>query len=196
MFPQSHSIIAKGLYESFLKNLNVSLDLKGFIYGCVKPDFSLSLLKMSHYKDKSLEATCSMIKALHDKKLPEANKDIKQFSIYLGVIAHYLADYFCYPHNNKIYNFIPIHFAYENKLAFTLDKIDVGKLSSYFLPSINSISTDNENWMLDYINEKHREYLHRNGRVFNDIFYSIQVCTTVLCTIIKKCQQNSLQNVV
>ncbi|QGU95887.1 hypothetical protein GOM49_13000 [Clostridium bovifaecis] len=51
----------------------------------------------------------------------------------LGIVVHYLTDYFCYPHNNKKYDFKPIHFIYENRLAYALRKINVEELSSTFI---------------------------------------------------------------
>lgn len=118
--PLSHFIIAKALYKSFSKNLNIELDLNSFRYGCIKPDFTPSLMRISHYKDKSFEKICSRITSLENNTFPETKEDMKKFSMELGIVAHYLTDYFCYPHNNKKYDFKPIHFMYENRLAYAL----------------------------------------------------------------------------
>ena len=182
----SHFYIAKSLYKSFLKNLNIKLDLNSFVYGCVKPDFTPSLIRISHYKNKSFDTICNRISLLESEPFPKTRKDLKKFSMELGIVAHYLIDYFCYPHNNKKYDFTPIHFIYENILAYVLRKINIEKLSYTFLTFAEDSLINSSEDLINFINKKHMDYLNKDGKVFKDIEFSVEICATVLYNILKK----------
>ncbi|MFU0825799.1 zinc dependent phospholipase C family protein [Clostridium sp.] len=186
MLPLSHFSIAKALYKSFLESLNIELDLKSFVYGCIKPDFAPSLIKISHYKNKSFDTICNRISLLEREPFPKTKKDLKKFSMELGIVAHYLADYFCYPHNNKKYNFTPIHFIYENRLAYVLRKIDIEELSYTFLVFAEDSFINTTEDLINFINRKHMDYLNKDGKVFKDIEFSVEICAVVLYNILKK----------
>jgi hypothetical protein len=100
-----------------------------------------------------------------------------------GVILHYIADYFCYPHNNKLMNKMPNHILYEMNLELEIRKY----LSKSFEPTdLNLTNYDYINLkksLIHYIEEKHKKYLKEKPSIFNDIHYSLKVCSIVALNI-------------
>lgn len=118
MLPQSHIVIATHLYESIKKNFNVELDKKNLVYGSIKPDIPLHLAGLKHFKPQSFNHICNEIYQLSQLTLADNKEHIKLFSKKIGIVTHYVADYFCVPHNDrKTYksHFLN-HLQYENNL--------------------------------------------------------------------------------
>ncbi|MBQ3600609.1 MAG: zinc dependent phospholipase C family protein [Lachnospiraceae bacterium] len=133
---------------------NLSKHTNALIFGSIMPDFNLpSHLRGHTYKDS--------IHLIQDKasslvKHPIWNND----SYYdLGVILHYVADYFTFPHNENFHGSFSQHLRYErclhNHFVQFLKKqqnINAGILSSCSL-KFNSL------WdLFDILKEKHHEY--------------------------------------
>lgn len=96
-----------------IKGDNINLNKTAFRTGSILPDFSPYHKCIKHYKDKSFTFVEKSIDNLGN------SKDINDLSLRLGIISHYLADYFCYPHfNNMTFTSKDIlgHIGYEREL--------------------------------------------------------------------------------
>ena len=97
--------------------------------------------------------------------LPESLNQVKFFSNELGVILHYLTDYFCSPHNDRLMDKMPAHFIYELNLDNELRKY---LKTPNLLPVPNLINEDYANInisLIHYIEEKHNQYLKIKPRL-------------------------------
>lgn len=84
---------------------------KEFILGNIMPDINLFTYLRGHtYKD-SIDMIYSNTKSLIENKIWN-NKSFYQ----LGIILHYVADYFTFPHNANFTGTLKEHCAYERKL--------------------------------------------------------------------------------
>lgn len=101
MLIQSHSLIAENVYNHLQQHLGIELQKGFFIYGNIKPDIAPRLFKIPHYIDESLPFISNEICQLSNTPLSKDQINLKQFSIQLGVITHYIADYFCHPHHDR-----------------------------------------------------------------------------------------------
>jgi len=113
----SHIAISKILYKN-LKNNN-ELDEAAFVYGNIKPDLSPRCLQNPHTLENFLITVCRNADDLINNEV-----SLKEYSLELGQICHYVCDFFCQYHLNEViyHNFID-HFYYELKLHFVLMKI-------------------------------------------------------------------------
>lgn len=112
MFPNTHIYIADMVIDQ-IKGDNINLNKTAFRTGSILPDFSPYHKHIKHYRDKSFTFVEKSIDNLGE------SKNIDDLSLRLGIISHYLADYFCYPHfNNMTFTSKDIlgHIKYEKEL--------------------------------------------------------------------------------
>lgn len=195
MLIYSHSLIGKTVHKYILDNLGFNLSLADIKYGCMKPDFYPKLMAIPHYKNESFEVISQMILSLQKTKIPVSSKQINHFSMELGVILHYITDYFCYPHNNDHLDKISSHFIYEINLDKELRKYI--SVSSGIL-NINLYVEDHNNLkssLIDFIEGKHKQYLESCPSMNNDIRYGLQACCVVALGIITSVILKSSQEV-
>ncbi len=129
---QTHAYFGKVLHSCISEIWNAAVSEKHLIIGSVKPDRSSLFLSHPHFWNYSKKFVWKKMKKLSQKKIKNGKKN-KKFSIELGIILHYIADFFTAVHNispNKVLD----HMAYEEKLhdAF-LEQVTVEKIKMYAL---------------------------------------------------------------
>lgn len=148
------------------------------MYGSIKPDIAPRLLKRHHFKPQSLKLICQEIKDLTEHAYADDPNYIKYISQEIGVINHFISDFFCVPHNDrqKYKNNFREHVAYENTLH-KMFKNYKGKIEHPEIPldSLNPSLDTIEN-IIEYY---HQEYSSREESMLNDIKYSISVSSLV-----------------
>ena len=77
------------------KRNGVELNKGLYLLGNLLPDFNPYHKYVKHYKDYSLDYVHRLVNGIDISNLNEA-------SFKLGILGHYLTDYFCYPHNNNM----------------------------------------------------------------------------------------------
>lgn len=120
---ETHKIIAEKIYENVQKKYNLNLDLDKLKWGSVAPDYLPYYKLHRHYYDESIEFIVSEIISLiyisRYVNLYEMKPVFKKyFSKKLGIISHYLCDFTCWPHANRITFTTNMrqHIKYENDL--------------------------------------------------------------------------------
>ena len=101
-----HHLIGKKVCAE-LKELGHHIHEKLFLLGNLFPDLIQSYFWRRHEYAHSRE--------YFRKKLDKLKKRPKLFSFRLGVLAHYICDYFCYPHSASYDKGLIDHIAYEVK---------------------------------------------------------------------------------
>ncbi len=190
MLPQTHMVIADHIYQNTEKSLGIKLNKSSLMYGSIKPDIAPNLLKLSHFKPQSLTLICKEIKELTEHAYADDLSYIKYISQQIGIINHFISDFFCVPHNDrKTYknNFME-HMAYENTLHKKMKKYDkkiiTPKVSTDFIGlSIDEIEELIENY--------HKNYSMNKESMLKDIEYSINVSSLVSVLIMTNMVHNS-----
>jgi len=117
----SHIEVGNYYFHSVRKNNEVSFRLRwgAFIFGNVFPDISKLAFRNHYYEDTKSIYKCYQIKARN----PE-NTD-RQRSMALGVVCHFLCDYFCKYHAKMPYTkqSIVLHTLYEVILHMKIENI-------------------------------------------------------------------------
>lgn len=103
MLKRTHIKVADNVLEAIQKNIKWKINRNAYLLGSVAPD--LNFVYPAHTIDKTLARFRKRI-----LRVEESNSNlVKSFT--LGVITHYICDYFCYAHNlNKT---DPKHAIYE-----------------------------------------------------------------------------------
>lgn len=168
MITNTHILFSKILYESCLKDLNFKLRKYKFMYGNIKPD-----IFCNHFKDNHTIKDSINIVEDYSKELIRCKSDIDKFSIKLGVICHYVCDYFCIYHtegyvNNSIFE----HISYEKKLhAKVIEMVEKKKIKTG-----NSLA---EKDIVKFVYKMQEKYLNEKQSLITDINYALETANAV-----------------
>ena len=175
----------KTMGENIIKYANTKsvylINNKRFIWGNVKPDCAPKYKFKKHYYDESIDMIVEKIIYLSSLTLEDVNYNmtVGKFSEELGVICHFLCDFFCAPHyyrwEFKSTSAVKQHMMYENNLA---------KLAKNFKPT-GIINTNIEpNDIKDFIVQLQKQY---DGILDyeNDLTFSYYVCDSVLNMVLE-----------
>jgi len=171
-----------------INNLDI-IDLKrqkySFYIGSLLPDCVPSFLTKKH----SIEETFNDLKKEIENITiyNDINKGVNSYYfLKLGVITHFIADYFTYPHNSIYEGNLSAHCYYEKELKYALKDyikgLDVSEAKEKYNTSDMQINHTVDE-ICNYIMEKHDEYLKL------DIEHKID------CEYILKISQNVVNNI-
>lgn len=171
MLMNTHMLIGQKVYENVQNIMNINLNKNKFIYGNVKPDIAYRLSSISHCMKDSL---CFVLNEISNLLLPTVD-DLGQFAINLGVINHFLSDFFCYPHfNTEKYNTMVKHINYEHNLHKVFKKLDKHKLLDLSTLQLNQF---NKKTILDTILFLENSYKKQHENIEKDIYYALRIST-------------------
>lgn len=164
-----------------LKKENLFLRKKSFVYGNIKPDLTLSLLNRPHYKENCIDFLKEEISRLSESNIGLSVNIGTNYSERLGVICHYITDFFCFAHNPSFDKSILAHIKYEKGLSKYMKS---RKLLLNNIDSIMKYTVFNSNQELFCeIENMHMEYLNSFQSKGIDILYSYHLSMCVILTI-------------
>ncbi|KPU46075.1 hypothetical protein OXPF_01850 [Oxobacter pfennigii] len=176
MFSHTHAYIADMISKKLREEKQILLNNAAFRFGSIIPDFSPKYLSIGHYMDESMDFITG--EALKLSKVLFQNHEAKasDYSKRLGIIVHYVSDYFCYAHNDDIYKKDKIrHFFYEADL-----KSQIGKLkNSITIPADTLSHTIYKDNFIDYLENKLKNYNMEDKSHLKDINYALEASYTV-----------------
>lgn len=180
-FIPTHILIGKQVVRSVESILPVQFSLMSYLYGCVIPDLSPRYTSVPH----RLEPSLNLVSSLMDNTLhttPQGNQEIQHYFTDLGIITHFICDYFCRPHNKAVGSGALSHAFYESRLALKCKYTDMANITTPFI-----IPYDAEKparLLLQYLKYKHNEYLKAQPGMHIDISYSLQISTIIILNIL------------
>ncbi len=175
MIIQTHLLIAERVNNSIKNFLNLEISSKNFMYGNIKPDIVYRLSKKSHRIKHSFNFVLEEMEHL----MTSTNISLEQYSINLGVISHFVSDFFCTPHYYELdeYKSIINHVNYEIKLHAKFKKMMKNSLLDI---SNNDVYKFKKNNILDCIKAIEEIYSKIDINMGNDIIYGL-LASTVIC---------------
>lgn len=155
---------------------------KAFMFGSILPDCKLSFITKKHNIEETFSILEKELYKVTDKH--NINKGINTgYCKRLGVITHYIADYFTFPHNSIFQGRFREHCAYELELKHTFhayvnsdESINVRKVNGTF-KTVEEIC--------DFIKLMHGNYLNIVGNVKADCRYVVELCFRVVDAILQ-----------
>ncbi|MGE5329134.1 MAG: zinc dependent phospholipase C family protein [Deltaproteobacteria bacterium] len=186
MLYKTHLFFSKITYDNMLCENRVKINKLGFKYGNIKPDIIMNFKDIPHNYFSSAEYINSEINALIEKTICMKDLHSNDFAVNLGVINHYIADFFCMPHNKNLVNkSIVSHFIYERKLDTICKKIKIYKLKKYL--NSNTLTLNPKDNISEVLHLIYHSYKQKKFSATNDIFYAIYTCIIVNNYIVKAC---------
>lgn len=181
VFIHTHILIGRHINRTIDSTLPASIRLSGYLYGCTAPDVLPRYFNLPHCKEQSLDLVSSLVnKTL--QTVPDSPQELQQFSFDLGVITHYICDYFCQAHHNPIYIKPLNHARYENSLARKFKHTDLRYLTTPMI--ITFKPADSAQLLIKYLENKYCSYLNHSPGMYLDICYSVQTSTTIVLSIV------------
>ncbi|MTI67179.1 MAG: zinc dependent phospholipase C family protein [Firmicutes bacterium] len=176
MLPSTHYIIADNVYDNIKKVTGYNLNKRLFKWGNIKPDVDFKLLSKSHYKDESFDFVIENIFKLLKSDFDFNNKyNENKLSVDLGIISHFLTDFFCIPHSQG-WHFntdMKKHLKYEINLHKKAKKYNYS--ARIIAPNLGVITKSN---IKKLIEELHFDY-RKIEDYKNDLKSSIDVASII-----------------
>lgn len=180
----THLLIADIVNRMIGDKLQGTLNRGALRFGSIKPDMTPRLLKIKHLKHRSLNEVSKMIEDIKSKNLPSEGKKLKKYSIELGIIMHYMTDFFCYAHIHPKYVNKLEHIKYEWLVAFEYARVNVDEVLVKAMKNFKHLRLIEEFSIADYIDKRHNEYLSKSNSVKNDVSFSLEMCMTIALFIV------------
>jgi hypothetical protein len=178
----SHIIISRIVNRYIKLWYGIQIDKFSFIYGNIIPDYKSDFTKTPHYKKSMPNFIQNEVLALSNIDIKNTADFDKNLSFRLGIICHYLADFFCYAHSPKFTGSVFRHIEYEfmlgkynSKKKKILRKIDFLNLEDIIM---------SPNKLIDKLEEMCQEYEECNHSFGMDITYTVQACVQLVVSVL------------
>ena len=184
MRKKSHIALAGYLVRE-MDDVNMQKHWKAFYFGSILPDLTPMMIAAPHKFDSSyLELKERIAKLLSEARGHTCKK--RTLFCRLGVVMHYLADYFTFPHNTTFEGNLKDHCLYERDMKHELRvRIHTEEAAQIFKrqqKKQNQIRTAPQ--LFDYIEEMHRTYLKRRENLADDCRWIMEMCSWVLIGLV------------
>lgn len=185
MLMGTHFIIAKSVVDSIDSNKSFFISEKNFIYGNIKPDAVSKYVLKKHYMKESFDMILDKIKYLCSLTLDYVSKyfSISKLSQELGVICHFLCDFFCVAHSQRweFKHSMGKHVIYERELASAAKEEKLYKFKGDY------IGTSLEKFFKDMFDEYAKELSCKN-----DLLFSTYICNSITNYILDNILSNTV----
>ena len=188
MILNTHLTISNALIENLHSSKSFFISEKNFIYGNIKPDMTSKYVLHKHYLKESFDMIIGKIKSLCKLSLDFIEKyfSISKFSQELGVICHFLCDFFCVPHSQRweFSHSFKKHVIYEKDLQSIAKDTNFKTLEK---ASIHHIGVE------EFFNKLYKEYVKKED-FENDLFFSTYMCNSVVDYILNCILDNTVRS--
>lgn len=178
MIIQSHILLGRRMFDHLDPKEKMCIGKSHFILGNIIPDINKKY-NFFHDYNKSIELVNDKIfKILYEKSTKlEISKN-------LGIINHFIADYFCSYHTFEEYKSKSIaeHFKYELQLHYYL-KLYNKEIEHKEKNLVNDLSINDIN---NFIESMLQKYLGNNQSMLNDITFAFKVIFLVNKVILRE----------
>lgn len=192
MRKKSHISLAGQIMDSL--ELEDVFDYKlPFYIGSIWPDCRPSFVTTPHKFDITYHDIEKKLSQFVSNYNPETGMNIRHCAK-LGVIIHYIADYFTFPHNNHYEGNVKDHCYYERDLKHELKAFLATEEASKVKEQVAAYDSVEE--LSSYIQSIHNSYMRLMHTVEEDIRYIVHVCTTVVKSVLNMVSQSFCPSVV
>ena len=188
MILNTHLTISNALIENLDSSKSFFISEKNFIYGNIKPDMTSKYVLHKHYLKESFDMIIGKIKSLCKLSLDFIEKyfSISKFSQELGVICHFLCDFFCVPHSQRweFSHSFKKHVIYEKDLQSIAKDTNFKTLEK---ASIHHIGVE------EFFNKLYKEYVKKED-FENELFFSTYMCNIFVDYILNCILDNTVRS--
>ncbi len=182
MRKKSHISLSRGIIKG-LGEENIINHRYTFYIGSIVPDCIPSFITRRHNMEQTFDIFVKHMEKFVDK-LGEKNKLGFGQTIRMGMILHYIADYFTLPHNSHYEGGFKDHCVYEGaQLRFMRSFVKNVRDEEISITPPDPLKDIRQ--IVEYIKEKHREYVRLHQGVKEDCEFSLEACLCVALSLFK-----------
>lgn len=166
-----HLMFAVTLRRQVKKNIGVSLNLPGFLFGNILPDISRKYGEYPHYMKDAL----SHVVKSKDNLLFKNHEPFYSYSFAkkLGAMNHYLSDFFCLPHTEG-YKGSKAHHGYYEFMMIARYRKGLKAFRTLLKEQNNNLMQRD---LKSFIVDNNHSYSNRKASDVNDIRYALYAGT-------------------
>lgn len=186
----SHTRVGSLLLDYVEDTTGVAFDQKAFLYGNLKPDLTGTYLTKRHYPSLMFDEVMDMIRDFSaDYRIGAQNG--RSLSVALGEICHYITDFFCFPHNDDIYNHCLLrHYLYEKRIAAGLRRQLTREKFLGWAAEAPEFWTVEQ--LIAYIKQEHEAYrAEARHSITDDLEHICRMCVIVVTALIHACSRRA-----
>ena len=176
----SHLHVSRIVRRYIQREFGVHLPVMTFAYGNMRPDFSPKCKQIPHYKKDMYENIRQEISDLANCEKEKMNRFV--LAERLGVICHYLCDFFCYAHSEKFTGSLREHFKYESLLNHYIKQRRRTCEQVNFLADAQI--TTNLADLLERLDEQYENYIRLQTQPGFDMVCALQACIEVTVRVL------------
>jgi hypothetical protein len=176
MFVQSHLLLAEKIARGISADLPEQLPLGPFLLGAVYPDFSPRYKKISHNLEGALPTMQELIPSVWSAGTSQAISERQAFE--MGIICHFLCDFFCQAHNFKEYQSVFCHVCYEIQMDIFIYN-GLRKPTATMIRSFNDFQVKPQG-VMELIENTHQQYLTATRALMTDLCFAVACSTAVM----------------
>ena len=177
MRKKSHVSLANHLIERFESDAFIK-HTKSFKFGNLAPDLVPTFFTKRHEINSTFDIVEKKINRIIETY--DYNKGLTRLHTKdLGVIIHFIADYFTFPHNETYTGTLKEHCTYEKELKYAL-KLYVNHIDMKDNSDDTHQSTSD---ICEYIRNCHTKYKCQLQNLQNDCKHIVEVCANVIRAI-------------
>ena len=180
---KSHILLARYLADQMPGAYSLQEHRKAFCLGSILPDLRPSFVTKKHEYFGTFQEVQEKLAVLV-KQDPSEYKE-RVYWRQLGEAMHYIADYFTFPHNRTYTGSLVEHNQYEKYLKNDLKTCILNGQADIHVKQAIRFETFAQ--LIDYVKERHAEYLQKERNIKDDIFYIVSVCYQVIQGVIQLC---------
>ena len=179
MLVNTHHLMGRILGEYYEREFSYGLNIKSFQKGIVKPDLEPELRKLEH----RFEAVKDLL-PLWEKEILSPEKDLADFSEGLGIICHFLSDFFCaYHHHDELFDRnILRHLFYEFIIHIRL-KACLFLKKNFFI--LSGVRKEEDNWQ-NVLYKFRKKYSIKKRNTRTDLLFALNCSAEIGSRIIAK----------
>ncbi len=155
--------------------MDIRLKKRTFVLWNVMPDLAPSLLRLSHFKKDIYDLVMEKAQYLAREG---ASLSPSQFSKQMGILCHFMSDFFCYAHAEYFDGGKIAHFKYEIGMQL------FGYRNREMLHAVDLIShaaaVDQSLALYEQINKLHEQYREIAPSWAVDFIYSLTACVDLM----------------
>lgn len=182
MFAQTHWLIGETVDRIAERRLPGQITPLEFRWGNVLPDLTRPYNQIPHNWNDSSPLLAGLLQQAQEA----AFYDRRAFSLRLGMISHFLCDYFCLAHNAPALMDLLPHTVYETRLWVIFKPEKIRCLVLAYLKQDLEVQD-----FLSFIEIKRREYLKAEPGPETDMVFAIQAVAVVVSNLL--CQRRARQ---
>ncbi|MDO4321106.1 MAG: zinc dependent phospholipase C family protein [Lachnospiraceae bacterium] len=185
MRKKSHISLAMYLVRE-LKLEGLEKHKKAFCFGSILPDLTPKMLASPHEFETTYSDIQDFVRYIFTEGIDDEWKE-RVLWRRLGVVLHYMADYFTFPHNTSFEGNLKDHCLYESEMKYCLrayvwtpEANRIFREAGRRAQGITSLEA-----LFAYVESSHRRYMRAEHSVEDDCRQILSVCTTVFLVLVE-----------